>query len=613
MEMKRYMTLAIAATAAVGMAHAQDLQGSVTVQGQYQPTLRSHSRISPQPSVPNLSLPESQLPVASEGVPALLQPLFAPQQATGWNASKEFSRYPGYLGLGGGSYLDFTGSAGYRFIDNGRMTLGAWLQHNSTSSYKPEISNDGKKSDAHAAKRFDERIGLYGSYLTPSLGTVGIDLTYHLGYFNYYSTRYADMKDAPAPPTQTLNDFGARIWWQSPDRAEGLTWSAEISDRYLGYRRYYAEYGLIGIYSPGEIARPPKENNLDLKGDLGYGLGSGMKVELGLGGNYVHYTGGEILTGSNPNATPRLSSYGRGTFTPAFIYASDAVTARLGVRIDVTGNTGKDEESIVRTEDKFGHTHFAPDVTLAYRKGKFAAQLEATGGVELRTLASTAEIFYYQSPQLLTTVPLYSPLNARLMLNFGSFGGFSVRGGVAYKITDNITPDFAYALANSSEHLLVGEYYAMNLKGFSLQAGASYKYGDVVKVAADLSYQPQNGETGYFNGYDRPRWILDASAEVNPWSTLRFTLGYQYRGVRSLQYRHDYSRIINTLTEGPLMGDNSIRLDDLTDLSLGAEYTFSDRYTLWLKGDNLLGRHTLIVPGMPTQGFALLGGFQILF
>lgn len=614
MEMKRYIVMALVSALSAGVVGAQDLHGSVTVQGQYQPVLRSHTRISPQPTVPSLSLPESQLSVATEGVPTQLQPLFAPQQAYAWNASKEFSRYPGYLVLGGGSYLDFTGSAGYRFIDNGKATLGAWLQHSSTSGYKPETVLTGESKDACASKRFDERIGLYGSYLTPTLGTVGFDLAYHLGYFNYYSTRYLKDDAQPEPPTQTLNDFIGRVWWQSPQREEGLDWSVELSDRYFRYRRYYAVELLIPDATQYLVTpfATSKENNLELKGNLGYGIGGGMRFDLGVTGNYIHYSDCD-LSGVEVNIDSAPSSYGRFALTPAFNYSSDAVTARLGVRLDFTGDTGNAGEALVLSDKRFGHTHFAPDVTLSYRKGKLGVQFDATGGVELRTLASTSELFYYQSPQLLTTVPIYSPLNAKLAFNFGSFGGFSMRAGVAYKVTDNTTPDFMFAAALADASALPSTYYTMNVKGFSLQAGASYKYGETVKLSADLSYQPQDGDKGYFNGYDRPRWILDAAAEVNPWSSLRFKLAYQYRGVRNLWYRNAVELMPGTPLSETIYANMSQRLDDLTNLSLGAEYTFSKRYTLWLNADNLLNRNTLLVPGMPTQGLAVTGGFSILF
>lgn len=590
-------SLALATPAAAG---AQELQGSVIVQGDYLPTLRTHTRISPQPSVPQLTLPQSGLSVASAGVPTQVEPLFSPMRASGWQSDKAFSRRRGYLVLGGGSYFNFIGSAGYRFIDSDKATLGAWLQHTSSSGFKP-YDNLPYITDYVSAKLFDERLGIYGSYNFDHVGTADFDLRYRLGYFNYYT-----------PETQTLNDLSVRIGFASPRKDEGLTWDAAIADRYFGYRRFHHVSRPLGIplislwyYD----FRPSRENDLGLSGSVAYGFGSGMKAGVALDADYVSYSKTENIDDFGPQrvvGTP--SAYGRVALTPAFRYADDKFGARLGARLDITTDVGKAGESMVTVDKEFGNLHVAPDVSLSYRNGKAAAELTATGGVELRTLAATSELTIYQLPQIATTLPWFSPLNARLGLTLGSFSGFSARAAVAYKITDNTLPDMIYpALLHGTCHL--GDYMPLDIKGWSLQAGVSYKYGEVVKIDADMSYQPQNGATGYFNGADRPRWIIDARASVNPWSTLNVGIGYEYRGVRNVWMRKSVEGMTDMLTEVT----HGLRLNDVANLSLGADYTFGGRYGVWLKADNLLGNNFDITAGMPSQGFSLMGGVSILF
>ena len=46
--------------------------------------------------------------------------------------------YRGYVSLTSGSYLNTSLSAGYRFVDNPHTTFGAWLQHNSSSLFRPD-------------------------------------------------------------------------------------------------------------------------------------------------------------------------------------------------------------------------------------------------------------------------------------------------------------------------------------------------------------------------------------------------------------------------------------------------------------------------------------------
>lgn len=605
----RYILSLVAAALAATSASAQDLHGDVTVSADYLPTLRSHSRVSPLPGAPKLSLPEMSLNVAYESVPTLLQPSLAPMSATGWNATKNFSRYRGYLELAGGSYADFAVDAGYRFLDTETATLGAWIQHLSSTGFKP----DSKRGDAkaHTAKRFDETLGLYGMFGINEIGKLDFDLCYHLGYFNYYSTEYVDAEYYYlTPPTQTLNDLHARVGLRSTEKETGITWNATLSDRFFGYRRFYHST-LISRYN----FKPAKENNLQLSGRVGYGFNPTTGVDLGLTANVVTYSN-ETDNTSDISVIPDVSGYRRLLLNPAFNYSDDNFTARAGVRFDITSTLGRPDQSLVLSDKNFGHFHVAPDLTLSYRKGKFAAELKATGGTELRTLASGAELYYYQSPQILTTIPMFSPLNVSLLLNAGSFYGMSAHIGLAYKITNNTTPDLLYTSIFNDRNCPIQEtLYTLDVKGASLLAGVSYAYGNIVSLKADMSYQPQNGTKGYYNGADRPRWIVDVNADVNPWNTLHIYAGYHYRGVRNIWYRVLITNPIDPepsiLTSVPFC--QKIRLGDVTDLSLGASYTFLDRYTVRLDTYNLLGTRNPITQNMPAEGRRIMGGISILF
>lgn len=620
--------LPLIAFAAAIPSQAQDLHGDVTVTADYLPTLRSHSRISPLPSAPRLSLPEMSLNVASNGVPTLLDPTLAPMQAAGWNATKNFSRYRGYLELAGGSYLDFSGSAGYRFIDSEKATVGAWLQHLSSTGFRADSHTPDTK--AYANKRFDESLGVYGLFNIDNIGQADFDLTYHLGYFNYLAASFADTKDSPKPPTQTLNDLSVRVGLRSGHKEGGFSWAANLSDRYFGYRRFYNRLFSEVFQDESSIDHgftPARENHLKLDGVVAYGFNPSTDVDLNITAGYVGYTKPkgteETLHMGDRLYDPELSGYGHLALTPAFNYSDGNFTARLGARFDVTSTVGKNSQSIVTNLKDFGNFHVAPDVRLSWRKGRFSAQLDATGGLELRTLAAGSELYYYQSPQLLTTLPMYSPINAALTLNAGSFYGFAASVGFAYKITDNTTPDLIYPAEFNSTTIghwterfpYALNYHTLNVKGYSLLAALSYRYGDIVSVKADMSYQPQNGSKGFYNGPDRPRWIVNVNADVNPWSTLHFNASYQYRGVRNCwaHYQLDYGSVSTPLEGTPTYLTSALRLDDITDLSLGASYTFSDRYTVRVDASNLLGNNYLLAPGIPTEGLRIMGGVAVVF
>jgi hypothetical protein len=533
-------------------------------------------------------------------------------QATGWKATKEFSRLRGYAEFGLGSYLNSTGSFGYRFIDTPKSTLGVWLQHNSSTAFHPSAvnNNDATTAESAARKYFDENIGLYGSTQIEPLGLVGFDLTYHLGYYNYYTNlpyTIGTRNLLTDPYTQTLNDVNAQIWLASTDEnKEGLSYQAAIADRYFGYRRFYTPTGLN--------LKPAAENNFQISGNVAYRWQQAYKAGLDLKANIVGYSTPQA-TASQDATSPwlrSLSTYEQVSLTPNFTYTASLFSARIGARVDLTFGAGKEEENLIATSGNYSTAHIAPDVALGVRQGKFAATLTATGGSELHTLAANSQLDNYQATILSTTTPTFTPLNGRLSIELGSFAGLKAHVAAAYKVTHNITPGLTYPLYLSQYALYPSDQLCtMNVKGVSLQAGASYTYTDLLHAEAQVSYQPQNGTTGYFNGYDRPRWLLDATTTLNPISELAITLAYQYRGVRNIYFQHA------TDSELPSHHNfenvSALRLPDVTNLSLEAAYTFSKRYTISLKADNLLSTAQYLNPVMPGEGLNIMGKIAVLF
>ena len=148
-----------------------------------------------------------------------------------------------------------------------------------------------------------------------------------------------------------------------------------------------------------------------------------------------------------------------------------------------------------------------------------------------------------------------------------------------------------------------------NLHGYSLRANIDYDLGNLFKISAKGSYQPQKGTKGYFNGYDRPRWVAGVTAQTNPITPLKLTLAYNYRGVRNAyiygSYRNDKGFDEQVLT--------ACRLRDVTSLDFGASWSFTDAFSLWLQADNLLNRKIEMLPGLPSQGITFAGGLSVLF
>lgn len=605
--------------AGCGPAAAQ-LHESISVEGKYVPEIIPAQRLNIFPSALSPRLGSFEMDYERGGVPASFRPRALAMPATGWNATRDVSTRRGYLDLGAGSWLNSTLSAGYRFIDNATTLAGVRLQHNSSSLWKPELD-----VNTAGVKRwlYDENIGVYATHVFRGVGRLDASIDYHIGNFNYYGYLAPFPTEAEGAPAQTLNDLSLRLGWRSTLRSTAsLQYHAELGLRHFGYREMHA------LTHTSEIASLPglRETDFQVKAGIALPWGNGSTAGLDARFDALGYSGLEGDGRSYPSSQWDLAcpdGYGMLTLTPYYSFRRGQMDIRVGADIDLSFNAGP-------SESRYSLFHIAPDVNFDLRTGPVGLYLHLRGGSELQTLASLWQLDYYQMPGLATTRPVYTPLDARLGVDFGPFSGVSLSASVAWKSSDRIPLRGWYMsmLGYGFEDVPgldrpegVSVYsmdpYGLSVRGFSLSASAAYEPGRIGSLKASVSYQNQNGRKGYFNGYDRPRWILDVEGSLNPVKPLTLTVGYGYRGVRNI-YAHCYVPVQGGGTA--IDGDGSsrphlasLRLPDLTLLNLSARWSFTDDFSVWIRADNLLNRHDAVLPMQPSEGVSVTGGVSWLF
>ncbi len=634
---------ALAALAPLGTAVPARAQFNqqIAVDGKYVPEIIPLDRINSFPRRERFELTNSPLAYDTQGVAAAFAPQLVPSAATGWRSIRQISDRRGYLELGAGSWLNSTLSAGYRFVQTDRTTLGVRLQHNSTSLWKPELSElyaDTKEW------RYDESIGVYGSHVFEGRGRLDGAVDYHIGNFNYYGfapswAGIAGPDAVPDVPTQTLNDVAARFGWQSESRADDISWGVQAGVRYFGYRRFYLpSFGPFENTVKGAVDadKATRETDVNIAANLNFPTSTKSAVGIDLNADILCYSGSKGFTGTvyhvdipggvggntAPTTLAAPDNYGLVTLTPYYRFTRNRLNVRIGVDIDIAARAGDED-------NRYSTFHFAPDVKLDFNAGPAQLYLHLLGGSRLNTLAAGYDADYYQQPFLTAsaTRPVYNPLDGSFGANFGPFSGFSAGVEFAFRVSKGqYLGGWYQAMLNNFDwmpaaglpltvdgHSVEYDYLAsntMNIHGFSLGANLSYDFGRILSVKGKVNYQPQNGHKGYFNGFDRPRWVLSASAETNPWSTLKFRIGYDYRGVRRI---YTVGRYFDPGKNVYRDVEASRRLPDLTWLNFGASYAFSDSFDIWLQADNLLNRHDETLPGLPQQGIRVSAGLGFLF
>lgn len=613
---KRYFTALLCASTFAAGCFAQYDQ-SFSVEGKYVPEYINHDRIGVFPKQVRFPLEKSSLEYSLQGVNADFTPNAIPIQATGWQINHDYSNHRGYVELGLGSWLQSTLSAGYRIIDKHSSALGVRLQHNSTSLWRPKLS-DGLNISQW---RYDESIGLYGHHVFGSAGRLDAAVDYHLGNFNYYGYNPVDFNPSLIPvsgkieePTQTLHDVSGRVEWHSPSVADAINWRLGAGVRYFGYRAYYFRS------SQQDFEKPHGMRETDINVTAGIVFPTGEKSRLGLDIDY------DYLLYSNPAgksaqglSLPDPEAYSMLSLTPYYRFTKWKLNIQLGAKIDMAFGAGP-------KDDRYDMFHIAPSVRLDYDAGPVAFYLYALGGSKLHLLSAGYQNDYYQSPAISSTTPVYVPVDADLGASFGPFAGFHIGFDVAFRmargqyfggmyqlwlngVTDPASIGLPLTVDDRPVEYRIGPGSKSNLNGVSLGLKTGYDAGRYFKIEAEGRYQPQHGKVGYFNGYDRPEWTADISAETNPWSTLKFKVGYQMRAMRMMPVEGHYadtSPLNSYLIE-------MMRLPNLSMLNAGASYGFTDALNVWVQADNLLCRRQYYMPGLPEPGLRLSAGLGFVF
>lgn len=582
------------------------LHESINVEGRYVPDVIRVDRINAFPKALKSTLTSSPLDYESKGVAASFTPWLVPVAATGWHSDREISLTPGYIELGAGSWLNSTLSAGYRFIDNSSSLFGVRLQHNSTSLWKPEMSEATADVKQY---RYDESVALYASHVVKGYGRLDASLDYHLGYFNYYGFNGMMMpreeSSAPDAPSQTVNDVAFRLDWRSlVSPASTMVWNATARVRHFAYRRVPQSF----LASPAE--KGGRETNIGLEGGLRLPWGDGSSI--GIDGNLDF----SILSNTG------LDNYAMLTMTPYYRFSKGLLDIRLGADLDLSFNAGEEGH-------RYSFLHVAPDVRLGVQTGQVGVYLDVLGGSTPSTLARLHQLDYYGIPTLVTTRPTYTPLDATFGINMGPFSGFSLGLKARYVVAKNVPLggwyttwlNYGYVpvaglLPKPSEgsSIYFGNDSGINLHGYSVSGRIAYEYGNVFSISAEGNYQPQNGEKGFFNGYDRPRLTGSAKMSLSPVKPLKIGVGYDFRGKREIYTFSEYLPLTSTLiVNGETKQLHSLKLPHLSLLNLYGSWDFSKDFTFWLQGDNILNRHDVILPMQPSQGIVIVAGIKWLF
>ena len=580
--MKRHITLAVALTLTLGLFAQHNEE--VTIEGTYRPKVNKVDKILPQPEKPQQTF---EMPGAETKVldiehmfPLQLEKLNA-LNYMGMNSSAPQSA-KNFLMAGFGTRI----SPVFLYKHNSKLTknlgLGVGIKH-----YSSWLDMEGYAPSSFMNNAFE--VGLTSSkYKNVQLGG---NVYYKNDMVHYYGVNLlnhplTDEQIELCCPKQIYNTIGGHF-----GMAPATTRTGEVNhhlsvDYHYTFDKTYA-----------------REHSVETEYGLGYtqswwgNKSHPQKIGMDLGFQWEHFDSNHV-----ENFLPVINQWSLYLIkvNPFFEMGDEFYKLHLGVRLDGVNRVQNGDQFLAVRPDVSGSLY------VLNKKLEFYAGLN--GGRKLTTYSN-----------LITENPFVGRKLSMLAQNvkLGFDGGVrtnigevvDLHLGVRYRHTDN-------------DPFFVHDRSVPEWQGFPNKYDVVYDETQLVSVLADMRVKLRDGFTvdmGFaYNNYKmtnedcpwhRPKMEgkLKLTYDVN--DHLAFNTTFLYQGER---YAKDWHYGPYWMNKYPPQ-DEVIKLKDVYDLSLGADYRFNDQLSVFAKLDNVLNQKYQLYYGYPVEGIQFFGGLKMTF
>lgn len=564
---KKHLFLSAALFAVACNCGAQSLNKEITVERDIVPEYRDADRlrISPVVSLPqvvrqNLTYSFVDRPV---GVTPSIYPLVLQNPAIERN-----DLFPGYAAIGYMPLFNMAASAGYRFIDNDKTRLGAWLQYNGRTYHGDVASLTAGTKEKTMLRRHTFTLG---SKLRQSTGEQSwLDAQIDYTYSRYNLPAYTLTEGGALTRNQAVNNLNVAADWRHEDK------SAFSYGAGAGFSRFAFVHGSDELfYNRYYDAAAARQSNITVNGDASLAFSDESTVSLGLDFSYLKGNDSfrYYIDGMPAGLLPTDLNTWLLRLTPGYHYIGANAAFDAGVRIDLTHGSGR-------------AVHIAPDVRFSATPSPyFGFTVKAGGGEVQNSLASLFAVMPYMS-QIHTYGNSHIPFTFDASVTVGPFKGAYAElfGGYA-RANDWLMPGYFHS----------GVLQTFNVRGWHGGLALGYRHGKLAQARVSAEVARSNSEDagkGYYLWRDRAKYVIDATAKVSPIDKLNINAGYSFRGKRKA---------------------GAYSLGSVSNLCLGADYAVNARTTVFLTGENLLDRKFYFIGGVPSQGITGLAGVTYKF
>ena len=565
----KYISVIIFFASALFTLQAQSqLDREMTLEREYNPSVRDADKINSLPEVKEPQAPKTNVEFSNYTLNYLIAPYITNLQSKSYFSEYAKHNKKGYLNFGVSSLFDLDGDLGYQILNTSQDRLSFYYSHRSSNSNVKYLQVDEKQK----MKLNDNTFGIDFNHFFEK-AKFSADMEYTNARYNYYGfSQYHNEPVAIDKNTnQSDNLFRAHLGVNSIN-------AANLSYKFnLHYTFFKQKQDIPNDWDA------PKENQLMIDFDLNTPINSSTRI--GIGGYLKNFSYSPISI--------RHKNYTSSSFNPYLLFDGANWNARVG--FSANKQFGKIKNFVV-----------APDIKLNwYPSESVLFYILATGGIQEN---SNYNAFYenrYVDPYCRisdnrTPVDGTVGLNFTLLPNFNIdlFTGFKTTKDEHFFVTKYFYINHLSPFPNITFHESIAPVYAKT-NTFKLGGALNYAYQDLFDFGIKLIYYNRNIKDSDFEAWNKPTFTTDLLLGFKvPSVPLRFDANYHLETGRKY--------LIYNISETGSM-------DNIHDLKLKANYTLNDSFSVFAKANNLLNQKYDLWYGYPAQGINIMGGISVKF
>lgn len=594
--MKKIIISLLAACCLLPLAAQDHLNRELTLEKEYNPSLRDANKINHLPELATPAVPKTTVQFADYALPYAVSPYLIPFSPSPLFTELSKTNKRGYLNLGVSTLLDIDADLGYQILNTNKDYLSIYLS-NRYSNQDVKFTEESRDGVTEGLMKLHDIWGgvNYKHYFNSLSFNLGGQ--YNHSSFNYYGIPDFSYYGENLHPDQKADFLNLYTGIQAHEGAE-LFYRLNLNYTTFKYK-----------HTIPDIQDGHRENRFIVDGTLQKQFNSTWQIGVSLAFKNYAYSISDYyfsypvtpwtempeerepgLLYNTPEEFSHLGyykDYSLLSFNPYLRAEGTNWNLRLGITPALRFRDGS----------KF---YISPDIHFSFTPTQvFQLYIDAAGGVNDNSLYNSFHENRYASPRYRIR-DSWSPVDATVGFKLSPVPGlmFDLFGGYKVLKDEHFYVPYYYQSTNTKQNsTFTPMHYDADI--FKLGAHIQYKYKDVFNLGLRGTYYNWSMDDDNNDGlaaWGKPSFVLEGNAGYNVAAIpLSFALTYRLESGRKHYPGTEYN------------------LKNINDLSLRGNYAFNDSFSVFVSANNLLFQKYDLWQGYPAQSFNLMGGISLKF